>query len=424
MTPVFEDAKLAEGLRLLAWRRERHAGSGVVAFATIGLSCLIASCERKPPAPRPLAEAAEVAEASGLPFSASCQSWTASDLEPLSRPDGDASPGHRRLDAIWRALVKHHLDPTLACLDWPRVRARQLEELGADPTTARVDESFANVFAQLGNEAPRILKSRGADADKVARPPGSALPGHAKLVAYAQDASVIEATSTSPGSTAKGKSPGKKGAAGPPTIPPGMELSWWTLGSWTVRAVKQIEGARSRAAKAGRSLADKRVIDLRETDGTSVRTVLRLLGHCAESDRVLGELTDRKGKRELKVKVKAKSDSADASRLIVMTSPRSSTRSQLFAFTAVNECGARWWYESKDLEPKSFPEKASRPVWFESDHRLPGGGELRVRGGFLDLHPKRAGPAPRAELRRPADMEIGPVLEFFAEGRTGGGAGE
>lgn len=376
------------------------------------LVSLGAACERKPPEPRPLADAAQAAEADGVPFSASCQTWKSSDLKSLLGPDADASIGLRRLDAIWRALVKSHLDPTLACLDWPRVREQQLTRLGDSPRKAAVDKSFAKVFSQLAPEAPKIKKSgKGRPLKHRSRPASAAPIGQARLSAYNKAGQLLSKES-SEGRVEGEESRSVKNSQAP-EIPSGMELAWWTLGSWTMRAIKQIETARNRVGQRGEPGAEAAVIDLRETGGTSMRSVLRLLGQCTPKSRRVGELTDRKGVRALKVK---RSEAQRLpSRLIVLTSERSSTHSQLFAYLALSECDARWWFESDAVNDEGTPVQARRPRWFESTHRLPGGGQLVVRGGRIELEAKRAGPVQSAELRSVAEMETRKLIAVLHE---------
>ena len=100
----------------------------------------------------------------------------------------------------------------------------------------------------------------------------------------------------------------------------------------------------------------------------------------------------------------------------MLTSPRSSTASQLFAYSAVVECGGRWWYELDGDPPEETPPQARRPIWSESPHKLPGGGEVWVRNSGLALEARVAGPTPEAELKPASEMTEAKILESLAKG--------
>ena len=374
----------------------------------------VGGCERQPPEPKPLASLAEQADGDGLPFSAACQSWRIADFEKHAPTPKRPSLGRQRLDAIWKGMIKDHLDPTLSCLDWPRVHARQVEELGAGPKADAVDASFGKVLSQLASEAPRLEGEPEPSPTKGKR---KVIKGsRAVLVAYGPDGARLpdrpqgKAGSADQGDAAP-EPPRKKASEreGPVYVPPGMSLAWWTLGSWTVGAVKQIEGALTRVGNSAESIPT--VIDLRDTQGTAIRSALRLLATCTDRDRTLGEINDRKGLRELKVRRNNKLRLGRE--LLVLTSERSSTVSAFFAYSAVTECGATWWYEVPGKKPDTAPEQARVPVWSETVHGLPGGGQMRVRSSRLDLEARAAGPTPVAELRSVEETGEDEILAHF-----------
>jgi hypothetical protein len=386
--------------------------SVALALAFFGLSTAPA-CERKPPEPKPLASLAEEAEIDGLPFSAACQSWRIADFDKHAPAPEKSSAGRQRLDAIWKGMIKDHLDPTLACLDWPRVHASQVKALGDAADSKAVDASFKKVFGQLGSEAPRIGKKVKRSKAKGER---EVVKGsRAVLYAYDSDGTRLpgrpepKLAPVRPEGEEEAPPPKPKKRNQPVYVPPGMSLAWWTLGSWTVQAVKQIEGALKRVGDAPESIPT--VIDLRDTGGSAMRSALRLLGTCTDKNRTLGEVNDRKGKRDLKVKRNDKFRLGE--QLLVITSERSSAVSQFFAYSAVTECGAAWWYEVEGKKPKKPPERARRPVWSETLHSLPGGGQMRVRSSHLDLQARVAGPTPVAELRTLEQTTDAEILAHF-----------
>ncbi len=78
-------------------------------------------------------------EAQGPPHTSDCRSWKDSELEGLP-----ALPEGKHVEAfeqVWRVVGRKHYDPTLACLDWVRLReiyGNKVAEAGDDAEAAYV----------------------------------------------------------------------------------------------------------------------------------------------------------------------------------------------------------------------------------------------------------------------------------------------
>jgi carboxyl-terminal processing protease len=93
------------------------------------------ACKDQSPPPDPYSLSAQAAE--GPPRTSDCRAWDQLDfasLPPL--PEGKHTAA---FDQVWRTIAEKHYDPTLACLDWPKLR----EQYGARVAEAAGDTAAA-----------------------------------------------------------------------------------------------------------------------------------------------------------------------------------------------------------------------------------------------------------------------------------------
>lgn len=107
--------------------------TGALAATLAGL--FGSGCKDKPPPPDPHSLSALAAE--GPPRTPDCRSWEKLDFGSLAPlPEG---PHVAAFDQVWRTIAEKHYDPTLACLDWPKLR----EQYGARVAGAGSDSEAA-----------------------------------------------------------------------------------------------------------------------------------------------------------------------------------------------------------------------------------------------------------------------------------------
>ncbi len=68
-------------------------------------------------------------EAEGPPHTPDCRSWADLDLDAL--PSLPAGAHVSAFDQVWTTVAQKHFDPTLACLDWLKIREQYGAEVGA-----------------------------------------------------------------------------------------------------------------------------------------------------------------------------------------------------------------------------------------------------------------------------------------------------
>jgi carboxyl-terminal processing protease len=103
-----------------------------------------------------------------------CPSWAEVDVKSMAPlPE---SPHAEAFDVVWRTLLDKHYDPTLACLDWPRVRESYGHRVAASKDAA---EAYALINEMLGLLGQSHLGATppgggGAEAAEALRGPGTA----------------------------------------------------------------------------------------------------------------------------------------------------------------------------------------------------------------------------------------------------------
>ncbi|MCA9683676.1 MAG: hypothetical protein KC457_15860 [Myxococcales bacterium] len=84
-------------------------------------------------------------DAEGPPHTADCRSWEDIDVSKL--PALPAGAHVEAFDTVWRTVAQKHFDPTLACLDWPAIRASYGERVAA---AADAQAAYAIINEMLG----------------------------------------------------------------------------------------------------------------------------------------------------------------------------------------------------------------------------------------------------------------------------------
>ncbi|MDC0718541.1 S41 family peptidase [Nannocystis bainbridge] len=104
-----------------------------VSAACVALVC---ACGQSAPSEKtaPTAEASPAApQASDAPAARpagdTCRSWA--DLDPATLPPLPETPYSATFERVWRTVLEKHFDPTLACKDWPALRAEYGAKLTA-----------------------------------------------------------------------------------------------------------------------------------------------------------------------------------------------------------------------------------------------------------------------------------------------------
>jgi carboxyl-terminal processing protease len=99
-------------------------------------------------------EASQQARDELAPKSADCRSWT--ELDTAALPALPASEYSATFDATWRTVLDKHYDPTLACLDWPKIR----EIYGARVSKAKdAEEAYGHINAMLSTLGQSHLRA-------------------------------------------------------------------------------------------------------------------------------------------------------------------------------------------------------------------------------------------------------------------------
>ena len=94
-------------------------------------------------------------------FSSSCQSWDGHLTEGLSTLEGDRGA---LFDEVWTALLTYHTDPTLACLDWPRVREAFGPKVAGAADDAAAAAALDELLAALGQPLVRVWLPGASEA--------------------------------------------------------------------------------------------------------------------------------------------------------------------------------------------------------------------------------------------------------------------
>ncbi|PCC70902.1 carboxyl-terminal processing protease [Nannocystis exedens] len=109
------------------------------------------------------AKASDAPGAAARPAGDTCRSWA--ELDPATLPPLPETPYTATFDRVWRTVLEKHFDPTLACKDWPSLRA----EYGAKLTTVADAPAAYKVMNDL-------LETLGQSHFKVVPPLGGAEP--------------------------------------------------------------------------------------------------------------------------------------------------------------------------------------------------------------------------------------------------------
>lgn len=108
-------------------------------------------------------KASEAPGSAARPSGDTCRSWA--ELDPATLPPLPETPYTPTFERVWRTVLEKHFDPTLACKDWPALRA----EYGAKLTTVADAPAAYKVMNDL-------LETLGQSHFKVVPPFGGAEP--------------------------------------------------------------------------------------------------------------------------------------------------------------------------------------------------------------------------------------------------------
>lgn len=131
----------------------RGPGSRLCGVVLAGL--LAAGCGDTRPAP---AEAVTPAPAVQVPVE-TCPSWAA--LDPATLPPLPETPYTATFERVWRTVLEKHFDPTLACKDWPALRAEYGARLASVPDAAAAYAVMNDLLETLGQSHFKVVPPFG-----------------------------------------------------------------------------------------------------------------------------------------------------------------------------------------------------------------------------------------------------------------------
>ena len=149
------------------------SGLGSRAIALAGLIALsVLGCKDDPPPADPVPSLAAV-DQDGPPTTSDCHSWDEFDYASL--PALPEAPHMAAFDQIWRTVAQKHYDPTLACLDWPALRATYAERVLAAGEDASAAYEAINELLGLLGQSHLHATAPTSHADAAARQGGPAI---------------------------------------------------------------------------------------------------------------------------------------------------------------------------------------------------------------------------------------------------------
>lgn len=120
---------------------------------------LLLGCDPGPATPKP--EAASVEPAAVAPAQppaavpGACRSWA--DLDPTTLPPLPNTPYTATFEHVWRTVLQKHYDPTIACKDWPALRAEFGGKLAGAVDAATAYRVMNELLDSLGQSHFRVV---------------------------------------------------------------------------------------------------------------------------------------------------------------------------------------------------------------------------------------------------------------------------
>ncbi|MDC0671241.1 S41 family peptidase [Nannocystis radixulma] len=166
-------------------RDPRLMGAAVVALvcacgqdATSGKAAP-APLEARPTAPAAAPSGPAVATPAGSPGD-TCRSWA--ELDPATLPPLPETPYTATFDRVWRTVLEKHFDPTLACKDWPALRAEYGAKLTAVADAPAAYKVMNDLLETLGQSHFKVVPPfSGAEPDDKAGGPAR-VPVHVRMI--------------------------------------------------------------------------------------------------------------------------------------------------------------------------------------------------------------------------------------------------
>lgn len=120
-----------------------------------------------------------VATPPGVP-SDSCRSWA--ELDPATLPPLPETPYTATFDRVWRTVLEKHFDPTLACKDWPALRAEYGAKLTTVADAPAAYKVMNDLLETLGQSHFKVVPpASGAEPDDKAGGPAR-VPVHVRMI--------------------------------------------------------------------------------------------------------------------------------------------------------------------------------------------------------------------------------------------------
>jgi carboxyl-terminal processing protease len=120
-----------------------------------------------------------VATPAGVPGD-SCRSWA--ELDPATLPPLPETPYTPTFDRVWRTVLEKHFDPTLACKDWPALRAEYGAKLTAVADAPAAYKVMNDLLETLGQSHFKVVPPFGGaePEDKAGGP--ARVPVHVRMI--------------------------------------------------------------------------------------------------------------------------------------------------------------------------------------------------------------------------------------------------